>query len=175
MRWKPELIRELLDELDFLRFQDRDFAQREYKISYDLTDDVTAAEAEPLLHEALSRTKSAYSLILSHGAFVDVLPHRASKGKAVRYLARKWNIPIEKVATAGDSGNDRDMLQGRTAGIVVGNHDAELASLQASGAGRIHFSKACYAQGIIEGLQHYGFVGTHQEQPAWTEELENAL
>ncbi len=97
----------------------------------------------------------------------------------MRYLARKWNIPIEQVATAGDSGNDRDMLQGRTAGIVVGNYDKELASLRASKPGRIHFAEACYAEGIIEGLQHYGMLGgdsaEHDLQHEIADELENAL
>lgn len=178
-KWKPDRIRDALDALDFLHIQKRDFAQREFKISYDLVGDIDPDEAEPMLHRALDSTGSAYSLIISHGAFVDVLPHRASKGKAVRYLARKWNIPIERVATAGDSGNDRDMLQGRTAGIVVGNHDHELASLKAAKSTRIHFAKGCYAQGIIEGLHHYGLVdgstsaGKHPNSIA--EEMENAL
>lgn len=175
-KWKPDRIHEALDALDFLHLQNRDYAQREFKISYDLVGDITAEEAEPLLHAALDSTQSAYSLILSHGAFVDVLPHRASKGKAVRYLARKWNIPIEHVATAGDSGNDRDMLQGRTAGIVVGNHDQELATLKDSKPARIHFAKGCYAEGIIEGLQHYGFLSDDaSEIETRAEELENAL
>jgi sucrose-phosphate synthase len=178
-KWKPDRIREVLDALDFLHLQDRDFAQREFKISYDLVGEITAEEAEPLLHAALDSTESAYSLIISHGAFVDVLPHRASKGKAVRYLARKWSIPIEQVATAGDSGNDRDMLQGRTAGIVVGNHDRELASLKESKPGRVHFAQGCYAEGIIEGLHHYGLLGgnpgDHSLQHEPEEELENVL
>ncbi len=157
-KWRPDRIREALDALDFLQLQDRDFAQREFKISYDLSEEITAEDAEPLLYEALNTSESAYSLIISHGTFVDVLPHRASKGKAVRYLARKWNFPIEQVATAGDSGNDRDMLQGRTAGIVVANHDQELASLKDSKPSRVHFASGSYADGIIEGLHHYRLI-----------------
>jgi sucrose-phosphate synthase len=177
-KWKPDRIRAALDKLDFLHLQDRDYAQREFKISYDLAGDITMDEAESLLHEALDSTESAYSLIMSHGAYVDVLPHRASKGKAVRYLSRKWDIPIEQVATAGDSGNDRDMLQGRTAGIVVGNHDRELASLKEHARShRIHFSKGCYAHGIIEGLKHYGLLDENvgNFDIAQLEELENAV
>ncbi|MCO6046416.1 HAD-IIB family hydrolase [Aeoliella sp. ICT_H6.2] len=176
-KWKPERIRAVLDELDFLHYQDRDYAQREFKVSYDLVGDITAEEAEPLLHEALDSTESAYSLILSHGAFVDVLPHRASKGKAVRFLARKWDIPIERVATAGDSGNDRDMLQGRTAGVVVGNHDAELANLKLTKNDRIYFAEGCYAEGIIEGLHHYRLLGPAADlvDESKAEELENAV
>jgi sucrose-phosphate synthase len=158
VKWRPERVREALAELPFLTLQDRDDAQREFKVSYDLDRDVDPEQAVLDIHQALAATRTAYSLILSHGVFVDVLPQRASKGKAVRYLADKWNIPIERIATAGDSGNDRDMLQGRTAGIVVGNHDQELASLRDSRASRVYFAQGHYAAGIIEGLRHYRLI-----------------
>ncbi len=50
------------------------------------------------------------------------------------------------------------MLVGQTAGIVVGNHDPELASLRHSKSHRVYFAQAHYAGGILEGLEHYGFV-----------------
>ncbi|MHB8899451.1 MAG: HAD family hydrolase, partial [Thermoguttaceae bacterium] len=101
---------------------------------------------------------AAYNLVFSHGTFIDVLAPRASKGRAIRYLSNKWNIPLERIATAGDSGNDRDMLMGRTAGIVVANHSEELRSLQKAKASLIYFADSAHAAGILEGLRHYGFL-----------------
>lgn len=157
-KWKPDRIREALDALPFLCLQKEDHTQREFKISYYLDESVDSDDALASIHDALARAKAAYSLIFSHGSFIDILPHRASKGKAVRYLSGKWNIPLERVATAGDSGNDRDMLVGQTAGIVVGNHDDELLSLKRSKAHRVYFARAACAGGIIEGLRHYGMI-----------------
>ena len=157
-KWRPDRIREALDVLPFLHLQEEAHTQREFKISYDLDDSFDPDESLARIHDTLARAKAAYSLIFSHGTFIDILPHRASKGKAVRYLAGKWNIPLERVATAGDSGNDRDMLVGETAGIVVGNHDEELASLRHSKAHRVYFATAHCAGGILEGLNHYGFI-----------------
>lgn len=157
-RWQPEKIREALSSLSFLTLQERDFAQREFKVSYDIDEQIDQATALRQIRAALATTKSAYSLVLSHGTYLDILPHRASKGKAVRYLADKWRLPIEHIATAGDSGNDRDMLQGKTAGIVVANHDDELASLRKAKAARVYFAESKYAAGILEGLRHYEFV-----------------
>ncbi len=159
-KWHPDRIREALDNLAFLQLQPEDHAQREFKISYDLDDHYDAEKALAEIRGALAQAKSAFSLIFSHGTFVDILPHRASKGKAVRYLVGKWNIPLENVATAGDSGNDRDMLVGETAGIVVGNHDKELLSLKESKANRVYFAEAHCAGGIIEGLQHYDMINS---------------
>lgn len=157
-RWKPDRVRAALDGLEFLTLQKDSQTQREFKVSFDLdTEILPAADALPQVHNALSKSGLAHQVIFSHGSYIDVLPVRASKGKAVRFLSNKWNIPLERIATAGDSGNDEDMLRGRTAGIVVGNHSEELAGLRESSA-RIYFANGSYAQGIIEGLQHYGLL-----------------
>jgi sucrose-phosphate synthase len=157
-KWKPDVIRQTLAQLPFLSLQKGKYTQREFKISYDLDETVNPQEALPAIHHALDEAHAAYSLIFSHGVFVDILPHRASKGKAIRYLTGKWNVPIERVATAGDSGNDRDMLLGQTAGIVVGNYDKELEPLRQARHSRIYFAKAHHADGIIEGLRHYDLL-----------------
>lgn len=157
-RWRRDSLEEALRGLPFLKRQEDVETQREFKISYDL--DTTAALPEtalPQLREALSKARAPHTLVFSHGAYVDVLPHRASKGKAVRYLATKWGIPLRNIATAGDSGNDADMLRGETAGIVVGNHSPELEPLR-KGATRVYFARAHFAGGIIEGLRHYGML-----------------
>ncbi|MCA9432959.1 MAG: HAD-IIB family hydrolase, partial [Candidatus Omnitrophica bacterium] len=159
--------REALSNLSFLYLQKDEMTQREFKISYDLDSDITPEEALPLVHHELTQAKANYNLVFSHGTYVDILPSRASKGKAIRYLSTKWKIPMEKVVTAGDSGNDRDMLVGKTAGIVVANRDPELDGLKRT-SGRIYFAENGYAGGILEGLKHYGFIkeGVHEEVSA---------
>jgi sucrose-phosphate synthase len=166
-KWHPERIREAMDRFPWLTLQTEPTAQREFKISYDFDRSFDLAEAGEQIRQALDETRSAYSLVLSHDCYVDILCHRASKGKAVRYLSQKWDIPLERIATAGDSGNDFDMLTGRTAGIVVGNYSAELAPLRDS-SHRVYFAKAPHAEGIIEGLKHYGLLsnGTEPETSA---------
>lgn len=157
VKWRGDRVREALAKLPFITLQKDEKTQREFKISYDLDDTAPPDEALPRIYDALSKARVAYSLIFSHGAYIDILPHRASKGKAVRYISTKWNVPIERIATAGDSGNDRDMLIGNTSGIVVGNHDEELSALRGS-THRIYFAEGRCAKGIIEGLRHYGFL-----------------
>ena len=95
-------------------------------------------------------------MILTYGQFLDLLPIRASKGLAVRYLAYRWGLPLEQFLVAGDSGNDEDMLTGDALGVVVGNYSIELEKLR--GKPRIYFAKAHYAKGILEGIAHFGFL-----------------
>jgi sucrose-phosphate synthase len=150
--WKPERIREVLGKLDFMNQQDAE-GQRRYKISYYMEDD---PELLATVHHRLQDAKLRCQVIYSHGQFLDILPYRASKGRAIKYLKYKWNISPENVMVAGDSGNDADMLRGRTCGLVVGNHSKELEDLK--GQRRIFFSEKEYAGGIIDGLIYYKFL-----------------
>ncbi len=156
-KWKPERVRNALESLPFLTMQEDVDTQREFKISYDLDKDTPSEVALPKIYDALGRSGVPHTVIFSHDVYVDVLPLRASKGKAVRFLSNKWNIPLENIATAGDSGNDLDMLKGRTCGIAVGNYAKELDALKKNGT-RVYFAKAEYAAGILEGLEHYGLL-----------------
>ena len=66
-------------------------------------------------------------------------------------------MPAERVLVAGDSGNDEEMLSGDVLGVVVGNYSSELRRLR--GQPRIYFAENSYANGIIEGIEHYQFFG----------------
>jgi sucrose-phosphate synthase len=127
--------------------------QRSHKISYYLENKDDRLQR---IRAALDERKLLCQVIYSHHQFLDILPHRASKGKAVSYLRFKYDFLPRLVMVAGDSGNDADMLQGNTRGLIVGNHSEELAFLK--DAPRVYFSTGEYAAGIIEGLHHYGLL-----------------
>jgi len=50
--------------------------------------------------------------------FRDILSYRASKGKAIRYLSHKWEIPLKNFLVCGNSGNDEEMLRGEPINIA---------------------------------------------------------
>lgn len=154
-QWKPEDVKNTLAELDFLNFQEPE-GQRTFKISFYMEDNPDYL-AE--VHRRLQEARLPCQVIYSHSQFLDILPYRASKGKAINYIKYKYEFPASKIMVAGDSGNDEDMLKGRNNGLVVGNHSDELNSLK--GRPRIHFSAYEYAGGIIDGLIHYGFFPPH--------------
>ena len=108
------------------------------------------------VRKLLIENKIKCSFIFSHGQFIDILPYRASKGKAIRYLAYRWNIPFENILVAGDSGNDIEMLKGDLLGVVVANYSKELENLK--GSRRIYFSDKRFAAGIKDGINHYNFM-----------------
>ena len=153
-RWRPEVIREAMADLPGLELQGPE-GQSKFKISYDVDPDKVPSVPEIRRHLRTAQLQAR--IIYSHGAYLDVLPIRASKGMALRYFCLMWGIPPERCLVAGDSGNDAEMLTGRTLGVVVGNHDPELEVLR--GQPQIYFAEGHYAWGILEGIQHYDFLG----------------
>jgi len=152
-RFQADGLAECLSRL--LESLQGDEGQGPYKISYVL--DKETVPPTKAIQRHLRRHKLSARVIRSHDRYLDLLPVRASKGLAVRYFALRWDIPIERVLVAGDSGNDEEMLTGNTLGVVVGNHDPELEHLR--GNPRIHFADGAYARGILEGIEHYDFLG----------------
>jgi sucrose-phosphate synthase len=128
--------------------------QGPFKISFDI--DPKKMPPVPRILARLRKAGLRANLVHSHGAYLDVLPIRASKGRALRYFCLHWGIPPERCLVAGDSGNDVEMLTGRTLGVVVGNRDPELDSLR--GRPQIYFADGRHAWGIIEGIRHYDFL-----------------
>ncbi len=152
-QWKRNDIVKLLSRLDFLKCQDES-VQRKFKLSYYI--DLEKGDIDSV-RRILIDNKIKANLILSHGSLLDILPARASKGRAIRYLSYRWNIPYESILVAGDSGNDEDMLTGEMLGVVVGNHAEELEKLR--GRRKIYFSGKNFAAGIIDGIYYYDFLG----------------
>ncbi|GAA3784541.1 HAD-IIB family hydrolase [Flavobacterium ginsengiterrae] len=151
-RWKRDDIVNRLKEVKWIKAQE-DNAQNPYKISY-------YYEKEQYDHDELIRVLGPnwykVNIIPSHGQFLDFIPKRASKGNAIKFLCRKWAIPLINVIAAGDSGNDIDMFRGPVKGIIVGNRSAELAEYETTKS--IYVAKTFASEGILEGLKHYKII-----------------
>ena len=114
----------------------------------------------PQVRDAVAKAGLEVTLIHSHGEFLDVLPERASKGKAVLFVAEAYGMPLDQIVAAGDSGNDAEMLTCGVQAVMVGNYSQELASLRDDPA--VYVASAKYAAGVLEGLRHYG-MGKSEE------------
>ena len=151
-KWNRDKIVDLLKDLTFLEYQPAE-AQRHFKISYEIE---PGKDRLAMIHERLLRNQCRYNLIYTQDRYLDILPYRASKGKAIRYLSYKWEIPLGNFLVCGDSGNDEEMLRGDPRGVVVGNYSPELKKLK--GIRGIYFARQKYSGGIIEGIKRYQFI-----------------
>lgn len=151
-RWDRSRIKGLLDGFESLAYQE-EASQRAFKVSYDMAPDNDRLRR---IHAHLTQRGLRFKIIYSHDRHLDVLPYRASKGKALRYIAGKWNISRDQILVCGDSGNDAEMLRGDTPAGVVANYAPELEALR--GMRQVFFAGQPCAGGVLEAIAHFGLV-----------------
>lgn len=158
-QWSPHKVRDILDEIPGLQRQPKD-EQSQFKLSYYIDPQVIdIEEIKKLLH----REEQSVHVQLAFGQYLDILPIRASKGMALRYIADRWQVPLEQIFVAGGSGADEDMMRGNTLAAVVANrHHEELSQLE--DLSHIYFAKKSHAAGIMEALEFYRFFGTANDE-----------
>ncbi|UUR08112.1 HAD-IIB family hydrolase [Sphingomonas glaciei] len=145
--WEPVRIRDALAGLDGLIPQAA-VEQRRFKISY-FADEAASRSVSQRLAEA----GLAARVIHSHGNLLDILPLRGGKAAAMRWVAHRLSLPLSSVFAAGDSGNDRDMLEACPRAILVANHCPTVADL--SGRENVYRSATPHAGGIVEAFRAY--------------------
>lgn len=136
-----------------------DSEQRPFKVSYFLTEQA-AAEVLPLLETTLRDRGLDVQLVYSGGKDLDILPRRANKGQAMGFIRERLGIGAAQTVACGDSGNDLSMFADREErGVIVGNAMPELRQWHdANPCANRYLAKAHCAGGILEGLQHFGFL-----------------
>jgi sucrose-phosphate synthase len=150
-QWKRQELEAELTKFPGIRLQE-EVAQWPFKLSY-YVDDSFDGDDMANLYKFLDDRNLRAKILLTENKYLDFLPFRASKGNAVRYLSYKWKVPLENFITAGNSGNDKDMLMGKTRGIVVANYSPELEELRKNKF--IYFSKYPLSKGVLEGIEFH--------------------
>lgn len=150
-RWDRERLETLLRKFPKIHLQEPE-AQWPFKLSFYVEEDFGEDDLANL-YKFLDDNRFKTNVLLTDNTFLDFLPLRASKGNALKYLSYKWNIPLDQFITAGNGGNDIDMLNGKAKGIVVSNYSPELESLKKNRG--VYFANSPLASGVLEGLAHY--------------------
>lgn len=154
--WNPQRVRRVLANIPGLILQPKK-EQSQFKLSYFYD----ARKAPPLdeIVDLIRLKELTANVFNSFGQFLDIVPSRASKGQALRYVAQRLDIPLENILVAGGSGADEDMMRGNTLAVVVGNrHHEELSQLVDQES--IYFANQPHALGILEAIDHYDFFNS---------------
>ncbi len=153
-QWTPQELRQVIEALPGIERQPK-YEQSKFKISY-YYDSAIAPSAEEII-SLLHQNELSVNPTFSFGQYLDLVPARASKGQALRYIAHNWDIPLNRFLVTGGSGGDDDMLRGNTLGVVVNNrHLEELSELSESN--QVYFAEQSHAWGILEAVDHYDFL-----------------
>jgi sucrose-6F-phosphate phosphohydrolase len=149
VQFSATLIRNKLKSFPRLALQPEEF-QSELKVSYFLHDALTEelTQVETILREL----HLDIQLVYSSQRDLDILPLRANKGNAARFIAQHLGFQAKQVVVAGDSANDLAMFQVGFRGIVVNNAHRELKAMESQS---VVVTRRSYAGGVLEGLLHW--------------------
>jgi len=147
--------------------------QNRYKLSYYANETVDSRGLVDQIQQRLSRQNLRCRIIWSVDeqrglGLVDVLPQRASKLHAIRYLMDRKGYLKSRVVFCGDSGNDLNVLTSDIQAVLVRNASDELRrealeSVVKNGrAETLYVAKGNfmgmngnYTAGVLEGLAHF--------------------
>ena len=147
--WDPVKVRVVILRSTGIQPQPPE-AQTDFKVSFYAEKIDTARLVE--LQRDLMAAGLSVELVYSSNRDLDILPAGVNKGSASKQLAAHWDIPPDRVAVAGDTGNDESMFLQGFRGIVVNNAQEELKALNSPD---VYHAPRRFADGVIDGLAHW--------------------
>ena len=169
---KSEDLTGFLKGFDNLKLQEPE-KQNRFKLSYYADKNANGQQMVDQIQAYLSKQKLNSRVIWSvdeqrNSGLVDILPQRASKLHAVRYLIDQKGYRKSKVVFCGDSGNDLNVLTSDIRSVLVKNASEEvrreaMKSVDKNGRpetlyvaqGNFMGLNGNYAAGVLEGLAHF--------------------
>ena len=162
----------LFDDLDLLTLQEAE-KQNTFKLSYYAPEDAPRDELLTEMQARLMPQGIDASLIWSidevgHKGLLDVLPRRATKYHAIRFLMTRKGFSEANTVVAGDSGNDLAALTSGLQAVLVHNAQPDVRAealqlVREKGVSeRLYLARGGfmgmngnYAAGVLEGLVHF--------------------
>lgn len=154
--WDHAAVEQLVATFPGVRPQPAEF-QHEFKSSWFLERATPGSIRE--LKRRLDVAGLKVNVVYSSSRDLDVLPHNATKSGALSWLCSRLGVPLDTVLVAGDTGNDSSMFRlPGVRGIIVENALPEL--FEATVDVPTYGSRQILADGVLDGLCHYGVVCT---------------
>ncbi len=157
----------LLDKDCSLQLQEAE-KQGNYKLSFYAEAGTDTQKLMARLQQRLESQGMQSNLIWSidtarNLGLLDILPARAGKLQAIRFLMQEQGFDLQHTLFAGDSGNDLDVMLSDIPSILVANAEADIKhSVQAAHADTLYIAKGSwhgmngnYSAGILEGIDHF--------------------
>jgi len=85
-----------------------------------------SALMEKTKNELSKKYEGILTIVQSASSYLEITNKNASKGNALNFLKKYWNLKDEEILASGDQDNDVDMLKNAGIRICVGNSSKEL-------------------------------------------------
>ena len=127
--------------------------QGPFKVSYLLKEPFDGLL--PLVRKRLRQSKCSASPHLRCHWYLDIVPLRASRSEAIRFLTLRWGLSLDQVLVVASEQGDGELIKGLTTAVVPVEHDPSLESLR--NHQRVFFSSVA-REGVVDGLRHFRFL-----------------
>lgn len=77
-------------------------------------------------NELIDKYSDKLTVVQSSPIYLEINNKNASKGNALKFLKKYWNLSDDEVIASGDQDNDIDMILGAGVGICVGKNSKRL-------------------------------------------------
>lgn len=113
---------------------------------------LTSPETREEVYAVLEREFGDKYLVLRSAKYlIELCDKRYSKGTALRFIAEKYGVPLEKTIAVGDNQNDLSMLQTAGKGFAVANAEESLR-------GEVEFFPLTNDENAVEEIiKKYGY------------------
>ena len=150
--WDREAIKNvLIDFEEHISLQD-DQHQSDYKISYLLktyNKSILSSINKCLRDKGYKATPQ-----LRCHYFLDVIPLRASRAEAIRFLSLRWKMPLEQMFVVASQQGDTELINGLTTTLIPLDHDVILDDFK--NQQRVYFASKS-KESFRGNLSHYRF------------------
>ena len=152
MDWDREAVVKALNDLkNYFIFQAIE-QQGPFKVSYLLKEPCEGLL--PLVRKRLLSSKCSASPHVRCHWYLDIVPLRASRSEAIRYLTLRWGLSLDQVLVVASEQGDAELIKGLNTAVVPVEHDPSLETLRSQQ--RVFFSSVA-REGIVDGLKHFQF------------------
>ena len=127
--------------------------QGPFKVSYLLKEPCEGLL--PLVRKRLRQSKCSASPHVRCHWYLDIVPLRASRSEAIRYLTLRWGLSLDQVLVVASEQGDGELIKGLNTAVVPVEHDPSLETLRSQQ--RVFFSSVA-REGIVDGLKHFRFL-----------------
>jgi sucrose-6F-phosphate phosphohydrolase len=170
LNWQE--LAEFLEDMDEIRLQELE-KQSRYKLSFYTDQHLDRQRLIKDIRIALDGKGVRANIIwsvdeISANGLLDIIPARANKLHAIRFLMQQEQFAEDRTVFAGDSGNDLDVLTSGLQAILVKNAMAEVRKIAVETLtaknmmhrlylpeGNFYWTNGNYAAGVLEGLVHF--------------------
>ena len=150
--WDREAIKDALSDFDEHLILQEEQHQSTYKISYLLK--YKNLSILPLIRKCLRDKGLLANPQLRSHFFLDILPLRASRAEAIRYLALRWKMPLEQIFVEASQQGDEELVNGLPTTLIPFEHDSVLENFR-------NQKRAYFASNLKDdldaSLNHYRF------------------